>query len=121
MSEFKTLDLPAFADSRGRLTVMQKALPFEAKRVFWIDGADGQTRGGHRHHTTRQALVAIVGRVVVFMDDGRHQAEIVLDRPNICLLVEPDDWHTMAFGPGAILLVFASQPYDVKDYIDQRY
>jgi dTDP-4-dehydrorhamnose 3,5-epimerase-like enzyme len=121
VSEFKTLALPSFADARGQLTVMQEAIPFEIRRVFWITGADGQTRGGHRHHKTRQALVAMAGRVVVFVDDGRQQRDVVLERCNQCLLVEPDDWHTMTFEPGAMLLVFASQPYDVKDYIDEKY
>jgi mannose-6-phosphate isomerase-like protein (cupin superfamily) len=100
---------------------MQQAIPFEIRRVFWITGADGQTRGGHRHHKTRQALVAMAGRVVVYMDDGKRQRDVVLERCNQCLLVEPDDWHTMTFAPGAMLLVFASQLYDVKDYIDEKY
>ena len=121
MSDFKVIELPEFSDARGQLVVMEKALPFPPRRVFWIGGADGQTRGGHRHHVTRQALVALSGSVSVLMRDGRHEDTIVLDRPSRCLLVEPDDWHTMTFGPGAILLVLASVPYDVNDYIDEDY
>lgn len=121
MSSFKTVDLPAFNDARGHLTVMQKALPFDIQRVFWITGADNQTRGGHRHHKSRQALIAIIGTVVVLMNDGKHRENVTLERPNKCLIVEPDDWHTMTFSPGSVLLVFASQLYDVKDYIDEEY
>jgi dTDP-4-dehydrorhamnose 3,5-epimerase-like enzyme len=121
MSEFRIIELPAFKDPRGHLTVMQRALPFDIQRVFWITGADGHTRGGHRHHTTRQALVALAGSVVVLMDDGTRRRDVVLDAPNHCLIVEPDDWHTMTFSPGAVLLVLASQLYDVKEYIDQPY
>ena len=121
MSEFKVIDLPGHRDGRGQLVVMEQALPFVPRRVFWISGADGQLRGGHRHHVTRQALVAVAGRVEVAMHDRRHRETIVLDRPDQCLLVEPDDWHTMAFGPGAILLVLASSPYDRADYIDEDY
>lgn len=121
MSEFKVFDLPGHRDSRGQLVVLEQALPFVPCRVFWITGSDGQLRGGHRHHRTRQALVAVAGRVVVAMHDGRHRDSITLEAPNRCLLVEPDDWHTMAFGPGAILLVFASTPYDRNDYIDEDY
>jgi dTDP-4-dehydrorhamnose 3,5-epimerase-like enzyme len=121
MSDFNVVDLPSFKDDRGNLVVLEKAMPFPVRRVFWISGADGQTRGGHRHHVTRQALVALAGSVSVLMHDGRHRKTIVLDRPNRFLLVEPDDWHTMAFGAGAILLVLASATYDVNDYIDQDY
>ena len=121
MSEFKVIQLPEFRDARGQLVVMQQALPFPPQRVFWISGADGQTRGGHRHHITRQALVAMAGSVAVLMHDGKHLETIVLDRPSQCLLVEPDDWHTMTFAAGAILLVLASAPYDVHDYVDEDY
>lgn len=121
MSEFRIIDLPTFSDPRGRLVVMEQALPFPPRRLFWISDADGQTRGGHRHHVTRQALVALAGSVSVFMHDGRRRDTIVLDRPSRCLIVEPDDWHTMTFSAGAILLVLASTPYDVNDYIDAEY
>jgi hypothetical protein len=121
MSEFRTIELPTFPDSRGHLTVMQQVLPFEIRRVFWITHADNMVRGGHRHHITRQALIAISGEVIVSMNDGKRRCDIKLGRQNQCLIVEPDDWHTMSFGPGSILLVFASDLYDVKDYIDAEY
>ena len=121
MSDFCLIDLPKFSDERGELVVMQRALPFEPKRVFWISGADGYTRGGHRHHVNRQGLIALAGSVDVVMHDGLRRDTITLDRPNRCLIVEPEDWHTMTFGRGAILLVFASEPYDVSDYIDEDY
>lgn len=121
MSEFKIIDLPAFNDARGNLTVMQQALPFDIRRVFWIASADNQVRGGHRHHNSRQALIAVTGTVIVLMNDGTRKENIRLERSNQCLIVEPDDWHTMTFLPGSSLLVFASHLYDVKDYIDEEY
>ena len=121
MSKFQVLDLPTFEDPRGQLVALQDALPFQIQRLFWISGADGQTRGGHRHHVNRQGLVAISGSVQVLMHDGRHRATVVLDKPNRCLLVEPEDWHTMTFSAGAVLLVLASARYDVHDYIDEDY
>lgn len=121
MSSFDILALRAVGDERGTLTVLQDVLPFEVRRMFWITGADGQTRGGHRHHVTRQALVALAGRVEVYMNNGHKESCIVLDTPSQCLLVEPDDWHTMTFGPGAVLLVLASHAYNPADYIDQPY
>ena len=63
MTKFTVLDLPTFADSRGVLTVIDGLLPFTANRLYWIHGVEGQVRGGHRHHKTRQALIAISGSV----------------------------------------------------------
>lgn len=120
-SAFKLITLPTVADIRGNLTVIDNALPFKIRRSFWIYGAGGQRRGGHRHHVTRQALIAIAGTVNVFMDDGLNAEEISLSSPNVCLVVEPKDWHYMDFTQSSILLVFASHGYDKNDYISQPY
>ena len=120
-SHFTMLQLPTFVDSRGALTVLEKALPFEVVRTYWIYGADGQIRGGHRHTYTRQALIAINGHVSIFMNDGVSQEVVDLTKPNQCLLVEPKDWHTMTFGPGSILMVLSSHSYDRSEYRDTPY
>ena len=121
MSHFAQLMLPTFQDPRGSLTVLDGALPFTPVRTYWIYGADGQTRGGHRHQHTRQALVAVAGLVTIYMNDGVTSENIVLDRPGQCLLVEPKDWHTMTFGSGSVLLVMSSHPYDRSEYLDTPY
>lgn len=121
MTHFTILNLPTFTDSRGSLSVLEGALPFTAVRTYWIYGAEGQTRGGHRHTYTRQALVALSGMVSVFMNDGVTSDTVMLSHPSQCLLVEPKDWHTMTFGPGSVLLVMSSHPYDRSEYIDTPY
>lgn len=100
---------------------MEGALPFPVVRTYWIYGADGQLRGGHRHRRTRQALVALNGDVLIHMNDGISREDIVLNRPGQCLLVEPKDWHTMKFGVGSVLLVMSSHSYDRSEYIDTPY
>lgn len=121
MTHFAILNLPTFTDSRGSLTVLEGALPFDVVRTYWIYGAEGQTRGGHRHVHTRQALVAVSGTVSVYMDDGVISDIVELTHPGQCLLVEPKDWHTMTFGPASVLLVMSSHPYDRNEYIDMPY
>ena len=101
--------------------MLEKVLPFEILRAYWIYGADGQTRGGHRHFLTRQALVALSGSVSVYMNNGRIAETIVLNDPSRCLLVEPEDWHTMTFEKNAVLLVLSSHAYDRSEYIDLPY
>jgi hypothetical protein len=121
MTHFAILELPTFTDPRGSLTVLEGALPFAVVRTYWIYGADGQTRGGHRHVHTRQALVALSGKVSIFMNDGIATDTVELDRPGKCLLVQPKDWHTMTFGEGSVLLVMSSHHYDRSEYIDTPY
>lgn len=114
--------LPQFKDTRGTLTVMEKSIPFEIKRIFYIHGAEGYSRGGHRHHKTIQALVCVSGTCVISNDNGQEKNDYVLDSNEKCLLLYPEDWHTMhSFSSDAVLLVLASTIYDPNDYIDEPY
>ena len=117
MSDFVLKKLPQNADVRGVLSVLEKDMPFPVARIFWINSTDGAMRGGHRHHRTRQALVAVHGAVEIYMNDGHHDKTIMLDNDGLMLVVEPEDWHTMKFQPGSVLLVMASHIFDLDDYI----
>ena len=119
----KIIRIPTFEDERGFLTVMEDILPFNIERIYWIYSADEQTRGGHRHKITKQALVAVAGTVDLKINDGKKETLYILDDPSKCIIVEPEDWHTMFFKNNAVLLVFASHAYDKKDYLEtpQRY
>jgi tellurite resistance-related uncharacterized protein len=121
MNSFMIQEMRSITDERGRICILDKEMPFAAKRCFWILNADGLTRGGHRHHVTRQALVALNGWVDVYMNNGETERTVCLDDPGRFLVVEPEDWHTMKFGPGAVLLVLASHEYDPNDYIYTPY
>ena len=117
----KIIEIPTFKDERGFLTVMEDILPFKIERIYWIYGADQQIRGGHRHRITKQALVAVAGTVNLKINDGRKETLFVLDNPSKCIIVEPEDWHTMYFKNNAVLLVFASHKYDKNDYIEKPF
>ena len=118
---FQKYPIQFHGGDRGSLAVVDGILPFDIKRVFWIWGSDGLLRGGHRHHKTVQALVAINGVVEVFMNDGKESQTIHLTSPSEYLLVQPKDWHTMKFEEKSILLVLSSHSYDPLDYIDTPY
>ena len=114
----KIIEIPTFKDERGFLTVMEDILPFKIERIYWIYGADKQSRGGHRHKITKQALVSLSGTVDLKINNGKEESLYILDNPSKCIIVEPEDWHTMFFKNNAVLLVFASHGYDKKDYIE---
>jgi dTDP-4-dehydrorhamnose 3,5-epimerase-like enzyme len=116
------IDLKTFTDKRGNLTVIEKVIPFDIRRVFYIYGVDDSKRGGHRHYKTVQAAICIKGSCTIYNNNGEKEETFELDQPNKCLIIEPRDWHTMYnFSPDAILMVFASEYFDEKDYIHQPY
>lgn len=116
------IDLKTFTDLRGNLTVIERVIPFDIKRIFYIYGVDDSVRGGHRHHETIQAAFCIQGSCVIYCNDGALEGEFCLDSPHKCLILKPQDWHTMShFSPNAILMVLASEYFDQSDYIYEPY
>jgi dTDP-4-dehydrorhamnose 3,5-epimerase-like enzyme len=116
------IDLKTFTDKRGNLTVIEKVIPFDIKRIFYIYGVNDSVRGGHRHHKTIQAAICINGSCKISNNDNKKQEVFVLNKPSVCLILEPKDWHQMfEFTSDAILMVLASEYFDEKDYIYERY
>mgnify|MGYP001313046903 CR=1 FL=1 len=115
------LNLPTFEDERGFLTVLEDFLPFPIARTYWIYGVDGPKRGGHRHKTTRQALISLFGEVKLHINNGEEEISLILNKPSTCIIIEPEDWHTMTFSKNSILIVFASHKYNKDDYIYTPY
>jgi hypothetical protein len=115
------IDLPTFGDRRGNLTVVENLLPFVIKRFYYIyDVKDA--RGGHRHKKTIQALISLGGSCEIYVHNGKEERKFLLDSPFKCLILNPEDWHTMdKFTTNSTLLVFSSELYDKDDYIDERY
>jgi len=116
------IDLYTHTDQRGNLTVIEKIIPFDIKRIFYIYGVDKSVRGGHRHKKTFQAAICIQGSCVIHNNNGVSHEEFLLDKPSKCLLIDPPDWHTMTnFSENAILMVLASTFFDPEDYIFHSY
>jgi len=116
------ISLKTYTDKRGNLTVIEKSIPFDIKRIFYIYGVDDSRRGGHRHHATVQAAICLKGACSIYNFDGEKKEDFRLDSPDKCLILQPKDWHEMYdFSPDAILMVLASEYFDANDYIYERY
>ena len=112
----RIISLKTISDDRGSLSVIEKDLPFKIKRVYFIYNLS-DSRGGHRHKKTIQALISVSGSCKVHTRNENTEKDFILDRPDKCLIVNPEDWHTMEnFTSDAVLLVLASEYYDSSDY-----
>ena len=115
------INFPTFSDNTGSLTVVEKLLPFEIKRFYYIYDVTA-LRGGHRHKKSIQALISLGGSCEIYVHNGQTEETYLLDNPDKCLILDAKDWHTMDnFSKGSTLLVFSSEYYDVNDYIDEKY
>ena len=112
------LDLKTFTDQRGRLTPVDGVLPFDIKRLYYIDDVSNDAeRGGHLHYITVEAIFCVYGSFTVYINNGKTINEYFLNDRNQCLVVEPLDWHMIhTFSPGAILMGVSSTSYDHNDY-----
>jgi dTDP-4-dehydrorhamnose 3,5-epimerase-like enzyme len=116
------INLKTLCDQRGNLTVIEKVIPFDIKRIFYIYGVDSSVRGKHRHKRTIQAATCLQGKCTIWNNDGKKKEEFILDSPDKCLILKPADWHKMYnFSPDAILMVLASEYFDANDYIFEEY
>jgi UDP-2-acetamido-3-amino-2,3-dideoxy-glucuronate N-acetyltransferase len=108
-------------DPRGSLVVADFAadLPFVPQRAFTVFGVPPHdVRGEHAHHRCAQFLMCLSGSVTALVDDGHAREEFRLDDPSVGLYMPPLTWGTQfRYSPDAVLLVFASRPYENDDYI----
>lgn len=118
------INLNTFSDYRGNLTVIEKILPFDIKRVYYIYNVPSESivRGSHRHRNNVQALVCLKGECEISVNNGCKKENFELNNPEKCLILQPKDWHIMHnFSKDAVLLVLASENYNPNDYIEEEY
>ena len=120
----KKVKLDAKGDERGQhiaIEALSELAPFEVKRAYYIfDTTPGTVRGKHAHKVLKQLLICVSGSCVIRCDkgDGSNPVDYLLDWPDKGLLIEGLIWREMYnFSKGAVLLVLASEHYDLPDYI----
>lgn len=123
MSLVKWIDFQSLGDERGSLVAleigMEKAVPFDIKRVYYIyRTAQSVSRGYHAHRNLRQVAICVAGSCRMVLDNGSSREETWMDSPTKGLLIESMVWREMHdFSDDCVLLVLASEHYDEGDYL----
>ncbi len=112
------VDIPTFTDERGSISVMDKELPFEVKRVFWLHHIkEGKDRGAHALLDSAEIMVAIHGSFEVDLDDTETKTSILLDDPSKGLMIQPGIWfRTHSYNNDGVSLILASEEYARDKY-----
>ncbi len=115
------VEIPKITEARGSLGFVEggKHVPFDIRRVYFInDVPGGEERGSHAHKTLHQVLIALSGSFTVVLDDGQTKHEFVLNRAHQGLYLPPGYWRNLSdFASGSVCLVLASEAYTPDDYI----
>jgi hypothetical protein len=119
ISTLQLVELAYHLGVDGDLSVLDAAdLPFAIVRLFFVRAAAGAQRGMHAHRRCSQFMMCVSGAIEVTCDDGEAKRTLVLDRPNLGLLVPPSIWATEIYREtGSVLAVACDRPYEQDDYI----
>lgn len=112
------IDIPTFTDERGAISVMDKELPFQVRRVFWLHHiADGKDRGEHALLDSTEIIVAVHGSFVVDLDDTVSKTSVLLDSPDKGLVIRPGIWfRTHSYKDDGVSLILAEEEYARNKY-----
>lgn len=119
--EIKLFELAERTDNRGSLVALElgKGVSYDIKRVYYMyQVPSGMTRGFHAHRDLRQLHICVSGSCRIMLDDGEERQEVLLDRPNLGLLLDRPTWREIYdFSPNCVLLVLCDKYHDDEDYI----
>ena len=114
-------ELRTISNETGNLTFYQlnEDIDFPITRQYYIYGVNkGEKRGFHAHKHLKQLLFCPYGSITILLFDGYEWKEVVLDKPNIALILYPCLWREMVWNiDNSVLCVSASEMYDEDDYI----
>lgn len=112
------IGIPTFTDERGAISVMDKELPFEVKRVFWLHHIqEGKDRGAHALLEGVEIMIAVHGSFVVDLDDGVSMVKFLLDDASKGLIIRPGIWfRTHSYKNDGVSLILADEEYSRERY-----
>jgi len=109
-----------FPDGNISIAEGKKSVPFEIKRVYFINNLFNKksVRGKHAHKKLEQIIFCVNGRFTLDFDDGVNKQSIVLEDAHSGIRLGPMLWHEMrGFSNDCVILVLASDYYNEDDYI----
>ena len=112
------IDVPTFTDERGAISVLDKELPFQVKRIFWLHHIlEGKDRGAHALLDSSEIIVAVHGSFVIDLDDTMTQTSILLNNPSKGLIIRPGVWfRTHSYKEDGVSLILAEEEYARNKY-----
>ena len=110
------INLKTFTDTRGSLTVIERVIPFEIKRIFYVNDPGHFAYNGYDFGNATHAVVCLKGSCRISSHTADEEQHFVLETADKCLLLAPGDQHSVReFTDESILMVMASEPFEAVD------
>ena len=112
------VDVPTFTDERGAISVLDKELPFQVRRVFWLHHIQkGKDRGAHALLDSSEIMVAVHGSFIVDLDDTVNMTSILLDDSSKGMIIRSGIWfRTHSYKNDGVSLILAKEEYARDKY-----
>ena len=110
------LEINEHGDHRGLLNSIE--LPFDIKRVYYIQNASDFSRGNHAHKSLSQVFICLAGRFVLTLKTPIKTFRYEVLEHHSSIVVPPGYWRDLSdFSSNSIVLVLVSEHFDESDYI----
>jgi len=109
-----------FPDGYLAIAEAKKNIPFEIKRVYFINHLFNKKshRGKHAHKKLQQVIFCINGSFKLLLDDGEKKQTVLMNEPSLGIILGGELWHEMFdFSSDCVILVLADDYFNAKDYI----
>lgn len=123
---YKTIKFKKFSDGRGDLIPIEFGkkehaydIPFDVKRCYYISApTNNAIRGKHAHRNLEQVIICVHGSFTLRLDDGENSCSLNLNNNYTGIYIKDLVWRELRdFSENCVILVFASQHYDLNDYV----
>lgn len=99
-------------DSRGSLIQINTG---EWKQSNYLIIDKGNEFGGHYHKHKRELFYVTKGKINIQVIDKQGGKNIVLERTDGCVVIEPYDLHSLYAIEDSEIVELLDEPYDLKD------
>jgi len=116
----KIFKIPTYKDNRGSLSVIEKFLPFNIKRAYFLYNLYKKSRGKHSHKNNKQFLICLSGKIQLKIINKKKTIFFNLSKPTSGVYLAPQDWHEIIPKKrNSIVLVLASNNFNKNDYLNE--
>jgi len=121
LSDVILFNVPKILDDRGNLSFFQypDQIPFEIKRVYWINDIPGGTDfTGYANKESQEIIIALSGSFDVIANDGFNERKFTLNHPDAGIYIPKMTWLQLVnFSTNSVAFIVSDSDFNEQDRI----